>query len=101
MAEDNPPGRPTMSKPETVPEHVVEAVRSSITLKIVLFGVFLVLVGAIFIPYGILDFGGANDVLAGMFGIWGATTILIGVSVYLLLLFNKWRSEKNAFRVDE
>lgn len=90
-----------LSKPETTPERILTAVRSSITLKIALLGLFLVLVGGVAIPFGILDFGGANDVLAGMFGIWGGTLVFIGVAIYTALLVNKWRSEQTAYSVDE
>ena len=90
-----------LSNPETIPQRILAAIRSSITFKIVLLGLFLVLVGGVAIPFGIVDFGGANDVLAGMFGIWGSTFVFIGVTIYAVLMVNKWRSEQTAYSVEE
>lgn len=91
----------TLSKPETITERILAAVRSSITLKIVLLGLFLVFVGGVAIPFEIVDFGEANDILAGMFGIWGSTFVFIGVAIYTALLVIKWRSEQTAYSVDD
>lgn len=55
---------------------------SNVTLLIATIGLVMILLGALVVPSW-------NDVLAGMFGVWGASFLLLGLGSYVALWFNE------------
>lgn len=55
---------------------------SNVTLLLATIGLVTILLGALVVPSW-------NEVLAGMFGVWGASLLLLGLGGYVALWFNE------------
>lgn len=63
--------------------------RRSISMSIALFGVLLILIGPVVQQF--------HPIFGGMFGIWGASFIIVGVGIYVLF----WGSHELGKRLDD
>ncbi len=64
------------------------ALRRSFFLSLAVFGVILLILGFVFdVVFPMFGYLGLAGTIAGMFGIWGATALLIGCGTYATLRY--------------